>query len=153
MKLTIMLIGLLAVVQGVGASADGLTTDPLTKLPLPAAGAPLQLYDHPNKIDDVPVCSSKSTMDFYTGRSGTVSTAVTWYASHLSGFKHLHGIGSGRSQDTFYNASGTLIIGITGKPGKDGEDTAVYSVIYGTIQPGVSEKIIAGMNSQHLACP
>jgi hypothetical protein len=153
MKLTIVLVGLLAVL-GVGARADGVAAeDPLTKLPLPAAGAPLQLYDNPNTIDDVPVCKSKSTMNFYTGRSGTVSGAVAWYASHLSGFKHVHGIGSDRSQDTFYNVTGTLIVGITGKPGKDGQDAEVYSVIYGTIQPGVSDKVIAGMNTQKIVCP
>jgi hypothetical protein len=153
MKLTIVLIGLLAAVLGVGANADGLATDPLTKLPLPTAGAPLQLYEYPNTIGDVPVCSSKSTMNFYSGRSGTVSSAITWYTNHLSGFKHVHGVGSGRSQDTFYNATGTLIIGITGKPGKEGQDPDVYSVIYATIQPGVSDKVIAGMNIQQVVCP
>src|SRR5271165_2549957 len=110
MKLPILLVTLLAFVLGVraeGAGAGGGATDSLTKLPLPTAGAPLQLYDNPNTIDDVPVCKSKSTMNFYTGRSGTVSAAITWYTSHLSGFKHVHGLGSGRSQDTFYNATGT----------------------------------------------
>jgi hypothetical protein len=139
---------------GAGAkSADGVGLDPLTKLPLPLAGAPVLLYDNPNEIDDVPVCKSHSAMNFYTGRSGTVSAAVAWYASHLSGFKHVHGIGSGRSQDTFYNAAGTLIVGITGKPGQEGQDTPVHSIIYGTIQPGVSDKVIAGMNIQKIVCP
>lgn len=92
-------------------------------------------------------------MNSYTGRSGTVSAAVAWYASHLSGFKHLHGMGSGRSQDAFYNAAGTLMVGITGKPGPEGQDTPVYSVTYPTIQPGVSEKVIAGLNTQKLVCP
>jgi hypothetical protein len=154
MKLTIVPVGILAIVFGVRAgSADGVATDELTKLPLPTAGASLLLYDNPNKIDDVPVCKSKSTMNFYSGRSGTVSAAVNWYASHLPGFRHVHGIGSGRSQDTFYNASGTLIVGITGEPGKEGQDTKVYSVIYGTIQPGVADRVIAGMNIQKVVCP
>jgi hypothetical protein len=147
------LIGLLAVLLALGAGAVGVAIDPLTKLPLPAPDAPLQLFENPNTIDDVPVCNSKSAMNFYTGRSGTVLAAVTWYANHLSGFKHIHGFGSGRSQDTFYNAAGTLIVGITGRPGKEGQDTPVYSVIYGTIQPGVSDKVIAGMNVQKIVCP
>jgi len=154
MKLPFVLVTLLAVVLSVRAeSAGGGATDPLTKLPLPTAGAPLQLHDNPNTIDDVPVCKSKSTMNFYTGRSGTVSAAVTWYTNHLSGFKHVHGVGSDRSQDTFYNATGTLIVSITGMPGKEGQDTNVYSIIYGTIQPGVSDRIIAGMNMQKVVCP
>jgi hypothetical protein len=136
MKLPFVLVTLLAVVLSVRAeSAGGVATDPLTKLALPTAGTPLQLYDNPNTIDDVPVRKSKSTMNFHTGRSGTVSAAVTWYTSHLSGFKHVHGVGSGRSQDTFYNATGTLIVSITGMAGKEGQDTNVYSIIYGTIQP------------------
>lgn len=148
----VMLVGLLAIVLGVGSRADGVATDLLTKLPLPAAGAPLQLYERPDTME-APVCNSKSTMNFYSARSGTVSAAVAWYAAHLSGFKHVHGIGSGRSQDTFYNAAGTLIIGITAKPGKEGQDSDVHSVIYGTIQPGVSDKVIAGMNIQQVVCP
>jgi len=154
MKSAIPLLGLLATVVGASAmSADVVGLDPLTKLPLPTAGAPLVLYDNPNKMDDVPVCKSHSAMNLYTGRSGTVSAAVTWYAKHLSGFKHVHGIGSGRSQDTFYNAAGTLIVGITGDPGQEGQDTKVHSVIYGTIQPGVSDKVIEGMNIQKVVCP
>jgi hypothetical protein len=154
MKFSIVLIGLLTLTFGFSVkSADDASTEPLTKLPLPTATAPLQLYDNPNRIDDVPVCKSKSTMNFYTGRSGTVSAAVTWYTSHLSGFKHVHGIGSDRSQDTFYNATGTLIVSITGMPGKEGQDTKVYSIIYGTILPGASDKVIAGMNIQKVVCP
>ena len=154
MKFSIVLIGLLTLTFGFSVkSADDASTEPLTKLPLPTATAPLQLYDNPNRIDDVPVCKSKSTMNFYTGRSGTVSAAVTWYTSHLSGFKHVHGIGSDRSQDTFYNVTGTLIVSITGMPGKEGQDNKVYSIIYGTILPGASDKVIAGMNIQKVVCP
>jgi hypothetical protein len=91
-------------------------------------------------------------MIFYTARSGMVSAAVSWYAAHLSGFKHVHGMGSGRSQDTFYNAGGTLIVSITGEPGAEGQDTKVQAVIYGTIQPGVTDKVITGMNSQTTVC-
>ncbi len=154
MKIFFVLVALLAVVLNVPAeSAGGGAMDPLTKLPLPTAGAPLQLYDNPNTLDDVPVCKSKGTMNFYTVRSGTVSAALTWYASHLAGFKHVHGVGSDRSQDTFYNATGTVIVSITGMPGKEGQDTDVYSIIYGMIQPGVSDRIVAGMNVQKVVCP
>ena len=79
--------------------------------------------------------------------------AVTWYTSHLSGFKHVHGIGSDRSQDTFYNSTGTLIVSITGMLGKEGQDTKVYSIICGTILRGASDKVIAGMNIPKVVCP
>jgi hypothetical protein len=154
MKSTPVFVGLLAIACGIYAeSADLSATDPVTRLPLPGGGAPVLLFGNPNKMEDVPICKSTSTMNFYTGRSGTVSAAVTWYASHLPGFKHVHGIGSGRSQDTFYNSGGTLIVAITGDPGQDGQDTKVRSVIYGTIRPGVSDKVIAGMNVQKIVCP
>jgi hypothetical protein len=143
-------IGLSLRAESAESGADSLTKLPL---PLPVAGQALSLIDNPNKIDDVPVCKSNATMNFYTARSGTVSSAIAWYANHLPGFKHVHGMGSGRSQDTFYNASGTLIVSITGMPGKEGQDTSVYSIIYGTIQPGASEKVIAGMNIQKVVCP
>jgi hypothetical protein len=134
-------------------SADPVGDDPLTKLPLPTTGAPLTLFGNPHKIDDVPVCKSKGTMNMYSGHTGNVSDAIYWYASHLAGFKRVHGFGSGRSQDTFYNPAGTLMVSITGHPGKEGQDTKVYSVIYSTIQPGASEKVIAGMNIQKVVCP
>ena len=133
--------------------AGSIATDPVTKLPLPAPDAPFSLDDGPNQINDVPVCKSKSTMNMYTGHSGKVSAAINWYSTHLVGFKHVHGFGSQRSQDTFFNTTGTLIVGITGAPGQDGQDTNLYSVIYGTIQPGVSDKVISGMNVQKVVCP
>src|ERR1700753_1376173 len=110
MKLSGFLVVFLCLVFGAPAdSADG-GTDALSKLPLPAAASTLLLYDSPNTIDNVPVCRSKATMNMYSVRSGTVSAAVAWYASHLPGFKHVHGMGSGRSQDTFYDATGSLIV-------------------------------------------
>lgn len=92
-------------------------------------------------------------MNFYTRVSGKVDAAISWYSAHLQGFQHTHGYGSGRSQDTFYNATGTLIVSITGMPAAEGQNTEVYSVIYGTIQPGVSSKVMAGMNVQKVVCP
>jgi hypothetical protein len=154
MKLPMVLAALLSILFAVHAeSADSTATDPLTKLPLPTAGAPLSLANNPSRYDDVPVCKSTGTMNFYTSLGGSVAAAITWYTSHLPGFKHVHGYGSGRSQDTFYNAYGTLTVSITGKPGKEGQDTNAYSVIYSTIQPGVSDKVIAGLNIQKVVCP
>ena len=154
MKSSIVLAIFLSILfAGYATSADSPETDPLTKLPLPAVGAPLSLDNMPNRISDGPVCKSKGTMNFYTPLGGNVAAAIAWYTSHLAEFEHVHGYASGRSQDTFYNASGTLTVSITGNPGKEGQDTHLYSVIYATIQPGVDAKVIAGMNIQKIACP
>jgi hypothetical protein len=154
MKSTIVLASILTTLIAVPAeSADSAAADPLTKLPLPTASSPIHLDTNPSNYGDVPVCKSRGTMNFYTPLGGSVAAAVAWYTAHLSGFKHVHGYGSGRSQDTFYNASGTLTVSITGEPGKEGQDTNLYSIIYSTIQPGVPDKVIAGMNIQKVDCP
>jgi hypothetical protein len=145
----LLLSGILA--AGVGA-ANGAASDSLTALPLPNEGT-LNVSRAPMNLPDVPVCKSKAQMNFYTPSSGKVDAAVAWYTSHLAGFKHTHGYGSGRSQDTFYNAQGTLIVSITGSPAPEGQNTDVYSIIYGTITPGASDKAIAGMNVQKAVCP
>lgn len=130
--------------------AGGPAVDSLTQLPLPAAEGALQIVGAPMDLSE-PVCKSTAQMNFYTVR-GKVDAALSWYATHLGGFKHVHGYND-RSQDTFYNADGTLIVAITGKPAPSGVNSDVGSVIYGTIKPGVSEKIIAGLNVQKLVCP
>jgi hypothetical protein len=132
--------------------ASTVDTDSLTKLPLPSADGAFGIGRNPMKLN-VPVCKSTAQMNFYTGASGKVDAAVAWYGSHLAGFKHTHGYGSGRSQDTYYNATGTLMVSITGIPAQEGENTRVYSVIYSAIMPGVSERAIVGMNIQKVVCP
>jgi hypothetical protein len=92
------------VAAGLGL-ASGAASDSLTHLPLPTESS-LNIPRGPTNLPDVPVCKSKSQMNFYTPSSGKVDAAVAWYTSHLAGFKHTHGYGSGRSQDTFYNDRG-----------------------------------------------
>lgn len=148
-----MIFGLMSAFLTLEVQSANSSLDSLTRLPLPAAGAPVALYPNPSRLDDVPVCSSKSVMNLYSVQTGTVKAANEWYAIHLSGFKHVHGMGSGRSQDSYYNRNGTLVISITGKPAAEGVDTKVYSIIYALITPGVSDKVIAGMNIQKVVCP
>ena len=151
-----LIIGAGLLLSGIVAAgfvvAAGTAGDSLTGLPLPSESS-LNIPRGPTKLPDVPVCKSKAQMNFYTPGSGKVDAAVAWYASHLAGFKHTHGYGSGRSQDTFYNAQGTLIVSITGNPAPEGQNSDVYSIIYGKIAPGVSDKAIAGMNVQKQVCP
>jgi hypothetical protein len=102
----------------ISASPATLTTDPLTKLPLISSPDPMHLGNEPTVLPDSPVCKSTMKADFYSNVSGKVDVTVAWYATRLSGFRKTYGYGSGRSQDSFYNADGTLMVSITGKPGK-----------------------------------
>jgi hypothetical protein len=131
-----------------GSSAT-LTTDPLTKLPLILL---IDLDNAPMRLPDTQMCKSKMQTDFYSLDHGKLSATIAWYGAHLSGFHKTHAYGVDRSQDTFYNADGTVIVSITGEPGKNGEDVDAHSVVYARFQPGLSEKEIVGVNSSHLVC-
>jgi hypothetical protein len=135
------------------AGSATLTTDPLTNLPLdPATESSLHLGNEPTRLPDSQICKSKMQTDFYSLFDVKVSVTLAWYASHLPGFRKTHGYAAGRSQDTFYNADGTIIVSVTGEPGRDGEDEDGYSVLYARFQPGLSEKTIQGMNQQKIVC-
>jgi hypothetical protein len=130
-----------------------LTADPLTGLPLdPATDSRLHLGNEPTKLPEAAVCKSKMQADFYSVYDSKVDATVAWYASRLSGFKKTHAYAANRSQDTFYNADGTIVVSVTGSAGKDGENTDTYSVLYARFQPGLSEKSILGMNQQKMVC-
>ena len=127
------------------------STDVLTGLPLPDAASGMKLYT-PMKIDPSQVCKSTHTSEFYSVRGFKTSTAIAWYGAHLKGFRHMHGYGSGRSQDLFVNADGSMYVSITGSPASDGEDTDAYAISYATLKPGLSDKTLAGMLSQKMSC-
>ena len=127
------------------------TADSLTGLPMPDAASGLSLGS-PTKIDPAQVCKSTWTQNFYSVSGAKTSVAIAWYGAHLKGFKHLHGYGAGRSQDGFVNADGSLWVGITGSPAADGADTEIYAIIYATVKPGLPEKTLAGMLTQHVSC-
>jgi hypothetical protein len=135
-------------------SSATLTNDPLTGLPLiPATDSRLHLGNEPTKLPDTTMCKSKMQTDFYSVFDTKVSATLSWYAARLPGFKKTHGYASGRSQDTFYNAGGTIIVAITGDPGQDGEDTGAYGMVYAKFQPGLPEKTIISINIQKVVCP
>ncbi len=70
----------------------------------------------------------------------------------LNGFKKTHAYVNNRSQDTFYNADRTLLVSITGEPGKPDENTDTHGLVYARFQPAISEKTILGMNQQKVVC-
>ena len=46
-----------------------------------------------------------------------------------------------------------LVVSVTGSPGKDGENTDAYSVVYARFQPGLSERAVITLNQQKDVCP
>jgi hypothetical protein len=145
------------VVLGFGEAAGGgkfLTQDPLTNLPLiPQTDSRLHLGNEPEKLPDTTICKSKVQMDFYALFDVKTSATISWYAAHLSGFKKVHGYGMNRSQDAFYNSDGTMLVGITGSPAPDGQDSEGHGVVYMRAQPGLSEKTIASLGQGKTVCP
>ncbi|MGC2056858.1 MAG: hypothetical protein WA653_01275 [Candidatus Sulfotelmatobacter sp.] len=131
-----------------------LTLDPLTGLPLhPATDSRLHLGNEPTRLPQSQVCKSKMQVDFYSVFDTKVNATLAWYDAHLPGFKKTHAYTANRSQDTYYKTDGTLIVSVTGSPGKEGENTDTYSVLYARLQPGLPEKTIVGLNEQSVVCP
>lgn len=134
-----------------------LTKDPLTNLAVsPATDPPSHFgsgpYNAPTKMPPGHVCKSQMEGNMYEVFKIKVDAMVTWLASSLPGFKKVSGYESGRSQTAFYNADGTLVVIVTGNPGAQGENTAVYGVAYERYQPGLSEKTIASLTQGKIIC-
>jgi hypothetical protein len=131
-----------------------LTTDPLTGLPLyPATDSRLHLGNEPTRLPESQVCKSKMQADFYSVYDSKVNAALAWYDAHLPEFKKTHAYAANRSQDTYYKTDGTVLVSVTGSPGKEGENTDTYSVLYARLQPELPEKTIVGLNQQRVVCP
>jgi hypothetical protein len=144
----------LALSLAVLASGASLTSDPLTGLPLdPATDSRLHLGNEPTRLPVSTVCGSKMRADFYSVFESTQDAAVAWYAARLKGFRRAHAWAANRSQDTFYNADGTVIVSVTGVPGKMAESTEAYSIVYARFEPGLPEPVIVSLNRQRVVCP
>jgi hypothetical protein len=153
MKFSSRLILMLGLGFALSAGAATLTTDPLTGLSLiPATDSRLHLGNEPTTIPDSQICNSKMRADFYSVFDSKVNATVTWYAAHLPGFHKTHAYADNRSQDTFYNDAGTLLVSVTGEIGKEGENTETYSAVYSRMQPGFSAKTIIALNQRHISC-
>ena len=134
-------------------SAKPLTADPLTGLPLyPATDSRLHLGNDPTQLPESNVCQSKMRTVFYKVYDSRVHATLVWYGAHLPGFKKTYAYVANRSQDTFYNADGTLAVSVTGGSGKPGENAETYSLVYSRFQPALSETTIIGLNQQKMIC-
>jgi|SRR5208282_4851021 len=130
-----------------------LTIDPLTNLPLsPATDSRLHLGNDPTRLPESNVCKSKMQANFYSVYDTKVDATLAWYGAHLPSFKRTHAYAANRSQDTFYNAEGTVSVSVTGSSGRTGENTETYSVVYSLFQPALMEKTIIGLNQQKVVC-
>jgi hypothetical protein len=134
------------------AGAATLTTDPLTGLPLDPATDSRHLGNEPMRMHDSQICKSKMQGEFYSGVDSKVDATVAWYAAHLAGFHKAHAYAGGRSQDSFYNDAGTLVVFVTGSPGKEGENTDAYAVTYYRLEPGLPAKTILSFTQQKVTC-
>jgi hypothetical protein len=92
-------------------------------------------------------------VDFYSVYDSKVNATLAWYDAHLPGFKKTHAYAASRSQDTFYKTDGTVLVSVTGSPGKEGENMDTYSVLYARLQPGLPGKTIVALNQQRVVCP
>jgi hypothetical protein len=135
------------------AASATLNADSLTGRPLiPSIKPFMQFGNTPHEPDETSICKSKMQLNYYPTHGPKVSATVAWHSENLSGFHKTHAYAAGRSQDTFYNATGTLVVSVTGNPDKVGEDQDTYSVLYARSQPGIPEKTIVGMNQQKVVC-
>lgn len=149
-------LAFLCLVSAVGFGVSGSkthTTDPLTGLPLPSAtDSRLHVDTEPTRLEDAELCKSKMQSDVYSVTDSRVNEVVAWYAAQLPGFRKAHAFASGRSQDMFFNESGTITVEVLGRPGKDGENTEAHSVVYRRFQPGLSAKVLLSLNQKRIVC-
>jgi len=152
MKLFRALTMMIGLGFALSAGAATLTTDPLTGLPLDPATDSRHLGNEPIRMHDSQFCKSKMQGEFYSGVDSKVDATVAWYAAHLAGFHKAHAYAGGRSQDSFYNDTGTLVVFVTGSPGKEGENTDAYAVTYYRLEPGLPAKTILSFTQQKVTC-
>jgi hypothetical protein len=156
------LCGLVAIFALCSASAKAqdrtLANDPLTALPLTPATDAMHRGNQPTTMPNGVVCKRKMEGNFYAiynyfaKQNATTDETVAWYASHLPGFKKVHGYGGARSQDAFYNANGTIVVIVTGNSGAAPANTFAYGVAYERYQPGLSPATITSLTQGKMMC-
>jgi hypothetical protein len=139
--------------------AKVLTNDPLTGLPLIPATVLLKgASNRPVRMPDGQVCKSKMQGNFYSlynyfaPNNVDLPEAITWYSSHLSGFKKVGDPGSKTAQIAFYNSDGTILVILTGEGTTKHPSTKAHGVAYERYQPGLSEKTISSLTQEKFVC-
>ena len=134
-----------------------LTSDPLTGLPLlPANELEKKFGNAPTKMPDGVVCQSKMKGDFYklydyfAKDNMKFADAVTWYGSHLSGFKKVEA--GNHLRTIFYSGDGSNVVIVTAESHAADGAVKARSVSYERYDPGISEKTIISLTGEHIAC-
>jgi hypothetical protein len=91
--------------------------------------------------------------NMYPLHAAKIDATLAWCVAHFQGFKQVHRFSNGRSQNAFYNADGTLLVSVTGIPGKEGESSVTGAISYKKFTPGISETTILSMKDQNIVCP
>jgi hypothetical protein len=90
--------------------------------------------------------------DFYSVYDSKSRCNACMVRRSSAGFQKIHAYAANRSQDTFYNTDGTIVVSVTGGPSKEGENPDAYSVVYARFLPGLAEKTIISLNRQKVVC-
>jgi len=91
-----------------------------------ATDSRLHLGNEPTQLPESQVCKSKMQVDFYSVYDSKVNATLAWYDAHLPRFKRTHAYAANRSQDTYYKTDGTVLVSVTGSPGKERRKHATH---------------------------
>jgi hypothetical protein len=134
-----------------------LTNDPLTGLPLmPPTDSAKKVGNEPVNMPDSRVCKSKmegnfyKLYDYFSKDNIKLTDAITWYTSHLPGFKKVES--SNHGQTIFYKPDGTILVIVSSESGTTDGVAKTKSVAYESYQPGLSEKTITGVTQNKMVC-
>jgi hypothetical protein len=128
----------------VTASAEHLTKDALTQLPLPAFTQGI-LGNQPTEMPSATICKSRYRGNLYQLSNATLDSAVAWYVGTLKGFRHIQS--ADHSTHMFADAQRSIIVIVMGKTGGN-----AASVAYEKYEPGLSEKALVGFVNKTLDC-
>jgi hypothetical protein len=128
----------------VTASAEHLTQDPLTQLPLPAITEGM-LGNSPSEMTPATVCKSAYRGNLYILVNATLESAVAWYAGALKGFRHIES--ANHLTHVFSDAQRSIIVIVMGRA-----DGKANSAAYEKYEPGLSEKTLLGIVKKSVDC-
>ncbi len=158
MKTIFLLVAFLFVCAPL-ASAQGkiLTNDPLTGLPLmPPSDSAKKFGNEPVQMPGATICKSKyqgnfyKLYDYFAKDNIKLTDGLTWYTSHLSGFKKIEA--SDHSKTIFYKPDGTIVVIVDSNSHTADGVAKVGNVAYERYQPGISEKTIVSLTGEHIVC-
>jgi hypothetical protein len=158
MKMVLLLTASLFVCASI-ASGQGkiLTNDPLTGLPLmPPRDSAKKFGNEPVKMPDATICKSKfqgnfyKLYDYFAKDNIKLTDGLAWYTSHLSGFKKFEF--SNHSKTIFYKPDRTILVIVDSASHTADGVAKLDSAAYERYDPGLLEKTIIEMPTNHIVC-